>query len=121
MVNQTPSNGNPLRQQAFLPSVEVANGVVGVTYYDFRNDDDTGELADHWFISCATDCSVPSSWAEIRLTDTSFNYLQAPFAGGFFLGDYVGLASDGTDFLAVFTQPHDSDSSSVFFRRISLP
>jgi hypothetical protein len=122
-INQTPSNPNPLlRQQAFLPSVEVAGGTVGVTYYDFRNDDSTGEWADHWFISCAANCSNPSSWGgEIRLTDSSFDYLQAPFAGGLFLGDYVGLASDGEDFLAVFTQPHDSDPSSVFFRRISLP
>jgi hypothetical protein len=121
-VNQTPTSANPLRQQAFLPSVEVAGGTVGVTYYDFRNDDDTGELADHWFVSCAENCSDLSSWGgEIRLTASSFDYLEAPFAGGLFLGDYVGLASDGTDFLAVFTQPHDSDPSSVFFRRISLP
>lgn len=118
-INQTPGNGNLLRQQAFLPSVEVAGGVVGVTYYDFRNDDETGELADHWFISCAGSCTEFASWSEIRLTDDSFDYLQAPFAGGLFLGDYVGLASDGTDFLAVFTQPHDSDSSSAFFRRVS--
>ena len=52
-VSQTPANSNPLRQQAFLPSVAVNDdNVVGVTYYDFRNDDDSGELADHWFVSC---------------------------------------------------------------------
>ena len=121
-INKTPENTeNPLRQQAFLPSVEVAGGTVGVTYYDFRNDVDSsdGELADHWFIYCSQNCTESTNWSEIRLTDDSFNYLQAPFSGGLFLGDYVGLASDGTDFLAVFTQPHDTDPSSAFFRRVS--
>jgi len=120
-INQTPENIDLLRQQAFLPSVAVNDdGTVGVTYYDFRNDDNTGELADHWFVSCAGNCSDIANWGgEIRLTAESFDYLQAPFAGGLFLGDYVGLASDGTDFLAVFTQPHDFDSSSAFFQRVS--
>lgn len=124
-VNQTPDTpGNQLRQQAFLPSVEAANGVVGVTYYDFRNDDGSGELADHWFASCdanAMDCSDPANWGgENRLTDASFDYLQAPFANGLFLGDYVGLTSDGTDFLAFFQQSFSMDDpASGFFRRVT--
>jgi len=36
---------------------------------------------------------------------------------GFFLGDSMGLASAGKDFLALFSQPHDSDPASVFARR----
>jgi hypothetical protein len=50
-VSQTPVNeSNPLRQQAFIPSVVIAgDGTVGVTYYDFRNDvDGAPELTDHW-------------------------------------------------------------------------
>ncbi len=120
-INLTPDDVSPLRRQAFLPSVAVAeDGTVGVTYYDFRNDDDTGELADHWFIYCSMNCSDPASWGdEIRLTDASFDYLQAPFAGGLFLGDYVGLASDGTDFLALFQQSFSPDDpASGFFRRV---
>jgi len=122
-INQTPPNVNLLKQQAFLPSVAVnSDGTVGVTYYDFRYDDDTGELADYWFISCTENCSNPANWGgETRLTDTSFDYLQAPFAGGLFLGDYEGLASDGADFLPVFGIAGDPDDSgaTIFFRRVT--
>ena len=121
-VNQTPAiPDHPLRAQAFLPSVAVAaDGTVGVTYYDFRNDDLSGELADYFFVSCTATCSDPASWAghETRLTDASFDYLQAPSAGGLFLGDYQGLASDGTDFLPAFGVATSTDHASIFFRRV---
>jgi hypothetical protein len=120
-INQTPSRTNPLRQQAFLPSVEVSGGIVGVTYYDFRNDDDTGELSDHWFVSCKQNCSNPDSWSgEQRLTDVSFDYLLAPLAGGLFLGDYVGLTSDEEGFGAFFSQPFNGDPANGYFRRIDF-
>lgn len=126
-VSQTPvTPANPYRQQAFLPSVAVSDdGVVGVTYYDFRNDDGTGELADHWFASCdatSVDCADPASWSgsEQRLTDASFDYLEAPNAGGLFLGDYEGLTAAGSDFLAFFQQAlSPADPASGFFRRVS--
>ena len=54
---------------------------------------------------------------ERRLTDVSFDMRQAPNAGGFFTGDYEGLANAGTVFTPFFSQPHGGDSSSVFFRR----
>jgi hypothetical protein len=119
-VNQTPANTtNPLRQQAFLPSVAVtADGTVVVTYYDFRNDGSDGELADHFAVHCHAACANGSGFGnEVRLTDTSFDILSAPVARGLFLGDYVGLAASGPDAVAVFTQPHGTDRSSVFFRR----
>jgi hypothetical protein len=121
-VNQTPANANPLRAQAFIPSVEVADGAVAVTYYDFRNDDDSGELADYWIVSCASNCSDPVSWDpanEDRLTEASFDISQAPFANGLFLGDYVGLASDGLDFLPFFQQSFAMDPASGYFRRVA--
>jgi hypothetical protein len=119
-VNRTPVNTtNPLRQQAFLPSVAVtADGTVVVTYYDFRNDGSVGELADHFAVHCHAPCPGGSSFdSEVRVTDTSFDILNAPVARGLFLGDYVGLAASGSDALAVFTMPQGSDKSSVFFRR----
>jgi len=118
----TSQDGNLLDEQAFIPSVEVADGVVGVTYYDFRNDDGTGELADHWLVTCAAACPNPASWVsnEVRLTETSFDYAQAPETGaGLFLGDYVGLASDGTGFLAFFQQTSSSDPADGYFRRVA--
>jgi hypothetical protein len=42
---------------------------------------------------------------------------QAPFARGFFTGDYEGLASAENDFTAFFSQPHGADPSSALFRR----
>ena len=119
-ANRTPVNAaNPLRQQAFLPSVAVTgDGTVVVTYYDFRNDDSTGELADHFAVHCHAPCAGGASFGdEVRLTDVSFDILNAPVARGLFLGDYVGLATSGQNALAVFTQPHGTDKSSVFFRR----
>lgn len=120
-INQTPGDVPLLRQQAFLPSVAVAgDGTVGVTYYDFRNDDDTGELADHWFVSCTGNCSDPANWGgEMRLTDASFDYAQAPVANGLFLGDYVGLAATDSDFLAFFQQSSAADPADGFFRRVT--
>lgn len=131
-VNQTPANTeNPLRAQAFIPSVAVSDdGTVTVTYYDFRNDGDTGELADHFAVHChaaSEDCSDAASWAdagsEVRLTDTSFDILEAPVAGELFLGDYVGLASDGVDFLSIYVKAGEpfGDPSTVFFRRVQSP
>jgi hypothetical protein len=122
-INQTPTDlDNPLRGQAFMPSIAVTeSGVVGVTYYDFRNDDSSGELVDYFFISCSANCSDPASWAdtEERLTDTSFDIEQAPDAGGLFLGDYQGLASDGVDFLPAFGIAETDDPASIYFRRIT--
>jgi hypothetical protein len=122
-INLTPATAeNPRRQQAFLPSVAVASdGTVVVTYYDFRHDNPTGELTDHWLIRCTTACADPANWGnEDRLTETSFDYLQAPFANGAFIGDYVGLAAQGTHALAVFPQAFADDYTSVFFRRVGL-
>lgn len=51
-------------------------------------------------------------------TDRSFDFSQAPNAGGFFLGDYVGLTSENTHFLSVFGQSFLGDPGSVFFRRV---
>jgi len=121
-INQTPPNAeHPLRTQAFLPSIAAADdGTLSVTYYDFRNDDSTGELADYFAVVCSGGCSDPANWKnEVRLTDTSFDYLNAPDAGGLFLGDYEGLASDGLDFTPVFGIALDSsDPASIFFRRV---
>ena len=131
-VNQTPANAdNPLRQQAFIPSVAVSDdGTIVVTYYDFRFDVEGSELVDHFAVHChpdSEDCSDADSWTdagdEVTLTDTSFDILQAPVARELFLGDYVGLASDGPDFLSVFVKSDDpaGDPATVFFRRVQSP
>ncbi len=125
-VNKTPTTIPPANQQAFTPSVQVADdGTVGVTYYDFRFFDAKTQAieTDYFFTYCREtsdqSCADPNNWKEeTRLTNESFNIETAPFAGGLFLGDYEGLASAGNDFIALFSQTRGTDTANVFFRRI---
>lgn len=121
-VNKTPTNIPAGSQQAFTPSVHVAaDGTVAVTYYDFRNNDPGVDLkTDHFAVHChpAAGCASAASWGdELRLTEASFDMRQAPFARGFFVGDYVGLGSAGNTFLSFFSASHRSDPASIFSRR----
>src|SRR4051812_11910163 len=122
-INQTPASANPLRQQAIIPSIEVGpGGVLVVTYYDFRNDNNTGELADYWAVFCdpkKTNCGVASNWGdEVRLTTKSFDYLDAPVARGHFLGDYMGLERAGNAVLPAFGIADGKNKTSIYTRRI---
>jgi hypothetical protein len=129
MVNQTPANTtNPCRQQAFIPAVVATGDGAGivVTYYDFRNDTNTPagfESADYFAVICTVsdDCSKATSWGdEQRLTTASFNILDAPEAGGHFLGDYMGLAASGpTTVYPLFGIATGSNIVAEFTRKIS--
>jgi hypothetical protein len=110
-INQTPANANGCREQAFIPTIAVAKDGrhLVVTYYDFRNDKNTppgNEATDYFAVGCDifNDCSLPASWrGEVRLTNASFNILDAPVARGHFLGDYMGLAAlDWDEFVPIF-------------------
>jgi hypothetical protein len=125
-VNQPPTDIPPANRNAFLPSVAVADdGTIGVSYYDFRyNDAAPGLPTDYWLVRCrplaGSPATDPASWSsEVRLTDSSFNIEGAPTAvtASYFIGDYEGLTTAGNDFLAAWSQPHDTDLDSVFFRR----
>jgi hypothetical protein len=101
-----------------------ADGTVGVSYYDFRNNPadpvvlGTDAFLAHCHPTTPTTCANPANWgSEVRLTDTTFNMGNAPVARGFFTGDYEGLDVDGTDFLPLWSMPHGGDPSSVFVRR----
>ena len=103
-VNQTPTNANACREQAFIPTIATTNDGrhLVVTYYDFRNDTNTpagNEGTDYFAVGCDvwwSDCSKARSWGgEARLTKSTFNILDAPDAGGHFLGDYMSLAPLG--------------------------
>ncbi len=110
IINKTPTSTDKLKNQAFVPSVEVgANHKVYVTYYDFRHDTKaTGEeLTDYFSITCnlaaGAKCNTAAGWSgERRLTTASFNMLDAPIARGHFLGDYMGLVRQGAQVRAVF-------------------
>lgn len=130
-VNQTPDDLTGNAGHAFTASVHVAgDGTVGVSYYDFRNHDPATDESetDHFIVHChapdpadATDtCWDLDGWVETAITDSSFDLLQAPFAGGLFLGDYVGLTNVGDSFAPVFTQSNSSDDPATeYFSSVS--
>ena len=106
-VNQT-----PVPVPAFTPSVEVAaDGTVGVTYYDFRNNDTSAGLpTDYWFVHSH---DGGTTWSdESRLSPVSFDVEIAPVARGYFLGDYQGLTSTGNSFVPFFIMANSGDPAN---------
>jgi hypothetical protein len=107
-VNQTPSG--TFTDQAFEPAVHVnSSGVVAVTYYDFRNDvsGDGSLTTDHWIVH-SHDGGV--TWTENHLGGP-FDMHQAPYARGYFVGDYQGLDAQGTAFRPLFAMASPSVGS----------
>jgi hypothetical protein len=127
-INKTPTDINLGNQQAFNPVASVLDdGTIGVRYSDFRNN--TPDIAtlgtDEFLVHChpttPTACANTANWGdEVRQTDASYNMRQAPFARGWFVGDYVGMDNDGEDFLAFWTQPFGGDPGNAFVRRAGL-
>jgi hypothetical protein len=93
---------------AFVPTIEVnSNHVVGVSYYDFRNNtaSDGKAATDLWLTTCSASCASAASWSsETQVTPTSFDIGAAPVARGEFLGDYMGMTTNGTTFEPFFIQ-----------------
>jgi hypothetical protein len=114
VINRTPTNIPSGNQQAFTPAIRVAaDGTIGVTYYDFRNNtSDPSTLPTDYFIvhchrSASVSCTNPADWAsasETQLTSSPFDMRKAPVARGFFVGDYEALAVSGPEFRPVFVQ-----------------
>ena len=109
----------PQSRAAFTPAVSVnSSGVVGVTYYDFRNlGTETSTLpTDYWF----TSSSDGKTFTETMVSGP-FDMMRAPLSTGrgFFVGDYQGLANDGKSFVAFFSQTaagNPDDHAHLFVR-----
>ena len=104
---------------AFTPQVRVrADGMIGVTYFDLRsNTADPATLgADYWIARSADGVN----WSETRVAGP-FNLNTAPNAGGYFLGDYMGLGAAGTAFLPFYTRTTGdlANRTDVFLARIA--
>jgi hypothetical protein len=85
-----------------------------VTYYDFRNNTAAaGVPTDYWLIHCHSDCTNAANWAgsETHLAGP-FDIETAPFARGYFLGDYEGLASSGNRFMPFFIQANSGNTAN---------
>ncbi len=96
--------------QALVPTVHVKpDGIIGVSYYDLRSNtgDTTTLLADYWLATSADGVS----WSESRIAET-FDLATAPFAGGYFLGDYQSLVSSRNVFIPFFVKTNSGDFSN---------
>jgi hypothetical protein len=106
-------------KQAFTASVHVSgNGDVAVAYYDFRNDSpgDAALSTDYWVVHChaaTADCTDESSWADENQLTSTFDMRSAPYAIGYFLGDYEGLDNFGTTFTPFFVQANGTHAVPI--------
>lgn len=108
--------------QAMIGTVHArADGVIGVSYVDLRNNtaDATSLLSDHWLATSRDG----SNWSDRRVTTASFNYAIAPVARGLFIGDYMGLSSSGANFLPLYVRTTDdvSNRTDVFLTPMAVP
>jgi hypothetical protein len=119
-INQTPG-----RSLAFVPTIAVLDdGTVGVDYFDTRSNQagSSGLLADHWLTSCRAGCAQAENWTE-QHTAGPFDMLRAPYAHGFFIGDYMGIVGTGSafDLLYVTTTPESAaESTAVWFTNLVM-
>ncbi|MFC9675108.1 neuraminidase (sialidase) [Streptomyces sp. NPDC056949] len=103
----TPQLISPKGVPAFSPSIAVdERGTVALTYYDLR------------FLKPGNTTTLPAAYQLATLRHGNprlrterrisriFDWLQAPFSGGYFLGDYQGLVADGKGVRAVLTETH---------------
>lgn len=107
--------------QAFIPTVSVrGDGVIGVGYYDFRNDHrQSGQLTTDYWLATSTD---GASWHDTHVKGP-FSLLGAPVAEGLFLGDYQALVASASDFLPVFVtatnDPADPTDAFIAFGSVA--
>jgi hypothetical protein len=116
-------------KQVFTPQIHVADdGTVGVVYYQFDNDL-RGQTTVH-VVHChaaTQNCTSASSWnanGDTSIPGSSFLMDTAPNAGGFFIGDYVGLTDFGLHGFRPFivlAQPAATTGSSDLFSATICP
>jgi hypothetical protein len=105
VISHTPASPGV---DAFIPTIEINSaGTLGVSYYDFRSNVSGDSIAstDMWLTRCLSACSSAANWlADLRVTPTSFNMSAAPEARGEFLGDYMGMTTNGLLFEPFFIE-----------------
>lgn len=100
---------------AFNPAVHVrSDGVIGVSYYDFRSDGAAATLLTDTWLAYSSDGG--ERWSETRIADP-FDLAMAPrttspFDGGYFLGDYQGLSSRNGVFVPFFAKANNANTGN---------
>ena len=101
------------KAQAFTPAVNVTeDGTVGISYYDTRNDtpDPNTLLTSTWLL---TSRDGGRTFSESRLA-APFDMRTAPFAGGFFVGDYEALSGTLMPFFVKANSGNVANRTDVF-------
>lgn len=101
------------KAQAFTPAVNVTeDGTVGVSYYDTRNDtkDPNTMLTSTWLLVSQ---NGGRTFSESRVA-APFDMRTAPFAGGFFVGDYEGLTATLMPFFVKANSGNVTNRTDVF-------
>jgi hypothetical protein len=94
---------------AFTPTLAVlSGGLVGVTYYDFRQAGTTTFQPTDFWLAVSRD---GTTWRETRLAG-NFDLLDAPNANGLFVGDYQGLKGVGSTFVASYVRTNTGDTAN---------
>jgi hypothetical protein len=104
---------------AFTPTLAVrADGLLGVQYFDLRPDtaDRATLLAAAWLASTRD----AAQWSETVVWNP-FDLAPAPDANGLFLGDYMGLVSDGDAFvpLLALASTEPGNRTDVYALRVT--
>jgi hypothetical protein len=110
-INKTPGAG-----AAVLPAITVsAQGTVGVTYFDFRNNtpDPATLPTDAWLVTCSRRCTDPASWTENHVAGPSDSRMLPNTGLGLMLGDYTGLVAPLANiFIAVSPIANDGNTAN---------
>lgn len=103
---------------AFTPVASAAPGRVAVSYTDLRHDnpaDPAHLIATNWL---AISADGGQTWKETPISP-DYDLQSAPYADGYFVGDYQALVHSGTTFLPLFAMVNGEDQSNrtdIFFR-----
>jgi BNR repeat-like domain len=104
---------------AFTPTIHVRqDGTVGVSYFDLRGANATSTArASTYRLATSTNGVL---WRDAGIED-GFDITQAPFANGWFLGDYQGLTGSGNSFGALYARANaDSNNrTDIVFARLA--
>ena len=103
---------SPTGRPAFTPMVRVnAAGAVAVTYYDFRNlTSETTTLPTDYWITFSNDGG--RTFGGEQHISGPWDMLTAPYAVGYFVGDYEGLAASGTTFRPFWVQANSGNTAN---------
>jgi hypothetical protein len=102
-----PARVNSGTVPAFNPAVEVTStGRLGVGYHELTGNGVTRLLA------VSPTGSVTAFTSSVIAGGPSADITVAPNAGGYFLGDYQGLAANGTSLVSFFVNPNSGAASN---------